>query len=239
MPNSDRGATVDGRRTRWDSHRAERRTQVVEAALEVLREVGPEFGVEEVAERAGVTKPVIYRHFTDRAGLVQAMGERATTRLLDEWVLPVIHTADAPRTRIRGAIAAFLGFLEENPNVYWLFVRHAPADGSDVAQANKDVIGAALSGVLGEFLAIGDADPRTADVWAHGLVGFVQNTAEWWLEHRTLTRDELADQLTTLVWAQMDGIVRGYGLTLDPDEPITPDELAGRARRSGLLPQDP
>jgi Tetracyclin repressor-like, C-terminal domain len=87
--------------------------------------------------------------------------------------------------------------------------------------------------------AIADADPRTADVWAHGLVGFVQNTAEWWLEHRTLTRDELADQLTTLVWAQMDGIVRGYGITLDPQEPITPDELAERARRSGLLPRDP
>jgi AcrR family transcriptional regulator len=234
----ERAAVVDGRRTRWDSHRAERRAQVVEAALEVLGEVGPEFGVEEVAERAGVTKPVIYRHFTDRAGLVAAMGEWATASLLDDWVLPVIHTADPPRTRIRGAIAAFLGFLEQNPNVYWLFVRHAPADGSDVAQANKDLIGAAVAGVLHEFLAVGGADPRTADVWAHGLVGFVQNTAEWWLEHRTLTRDELADHLTTLVWAQMDGVVRSYGLTLDPDEPITPDELAELARRRGLLPRE-
>jgi AcrR family transcriptional regulator len=102
VPDSDRGAAVDGRRTRWDSHRVERRAQVVEAALEVLGEVGPEFGVEEVAERAGITKPVIYRHFTDRAGLVAAMGEWATASLLDDWALPVIHTADratAPHPR--------------------------------------------------------------------------------------------------------------------------------------------
>ena len=52
-------------------------------------------------------------------------------------------------------------------------------------------------------------------------------------------RDELADELTRLVWAQMDGIVRGYGITLDPDEPVSPEDLAARARRIGVLPSEP
>ena len=66
----------DGRSTRWDAHRAQRRETIVDAALSLLGETGPDFGLDQVAARAGVTKPVIYRFFGDRAALVYAMGER-------------------------------------------------------------------------------------------------------------------------------------------------------------------
>lgn len=218
----------DGRRTRWDIHRAERRRQLVDAGLAVLAASGPEFGLDLVAERAGVTKPVIYRHFADRARLVDAMGERATAIMLDDWILPAIHHDTAPIARIRASIDAFLGFLEAHPNVYWLYVHHAPADGSDVAQMNKELIGAAIGAVLDDFLRIGGIAPDAAEVWGHGLVGFVQNAAEWWLVRRTLSREGLASHLAALVWAQCDGVARSYGAVIEPDVRITPEDLAER-----------
>jgi AcrR family transcriptional regulator len=217
---STEGAT-DGRRTRWDAHRAERRRQLVEAAIEVLGEVGPEFGLDQVADRAGVTKPVIYRHFTDRAGLVAAMGERATAMMIDEGILPAALDADETvAERIRNTVDAFLAFLEHHPNIYWLFVRHAPRDGDEVAQTSKEIIAAAVTAALGDVLRAGEVDAGIAEVWARGLIGFVQNTAEWWLERRTMSRESLTDYTALLIWAQMDGLARRYGAVVDPDRPV-------------------
>lgn len=228
----------DGRRTRWDAHRTERRRQLVEAALEVLGESGPEFGLDQVADRAGVTKPVIYRHFADRSALVDAMGERATEILLDDWLLPALGHDTTPLVRIRVSIDRYLGFVEANPQVYWLYVRHAPADGSDVARASKELLAAAISGVLGEFLRVGGIPPEAAEVWGHGLVGFVQNAAEWWLVRRTMSRGALADHLSDLVWAQCEGLARRHGLVLDPDERVTPGDLGRRADAARARPGD-
>lgn len=229
----------DGRRTRWDAHRAERRRQLVDAALAVLGEVGPEFGLDQVAERAGVTKPVIYRHFTDRAGLVAAMGERAAAMMIDQGILPAaLGTADPVMVRIRNTVDAFLAFLEEHPNIYWLFVRHAPRDGDEVAETSKELITAAVTAVLGDFLRVGEADVGIAEVWARGLVGFVQNTAEWWLERRSMSRESLTEYVAVLVWAQMDGLARGYGVVIEPSDPIELDDVARRvaARDPGAAP---
>lgn len=222
-----RERSTDGRSTRWDAHRAERREQLVEAAMEVLAESGPEFGLDQVAERAGVTKPVIYRHFTDRAALVDALGQHATVILIEQRVMPALHADQPVLARIRGCIDAFLGFLDDHPNIYWIFTRHASesAGGGDVAHTDKELITVAVSAVLAEFLRHGDVDPGVAEVWARGLVGFVQNTAEWWLEQRVLTREQLADHLANLVWAQIDGLARQHGRTIDPQTPLHPEDL--------------
>src|ERR1700759_5583051 len=101
----------DGRRTRWTKHRVERRAEFVDAAMRVLAEVGPEFGIEQVAVEAGVTKPVLYRHFSDKADLVEAMGGRGTPLLLD-GLMPALNSEEAPLPRIRKSIDAVLGALE-------------------------------------------------------------------------------------------------------------------------------
>ncbi len=218
------GPASDGRHTRWNAHRAERREKIVDAALAVLGETGPEFGLDQVAARAGVTKPVIYRFFGDRATLVHAMGERATNRLA-ERMMPALYDEVALVPRIRAVIDAFIRFLDDMPTVYWLFARPVPGSGGEVVHAHKEFVASAVAGVLSEYiLSFGVEVPHDAEkVWAHGLVGFVQNTAEWWLEHRTIGRDEVTDQLTTLVWTQIEGAARLYGVHLDPDAPLGGD----------------
>ena len=211
----------DGRRTRWTKHREERRAEFVEAAMRVLAEVGPEFGIEQVAVEAGVTKPVLYRHFSDKADLVEAMGERATQILLDR-LIPALNSEEAPLPRIRKSIDAVLGTLEEYPNLYWVLARHTPIDGrgQDVVREDKEIIATALSAMLGDYLRAFGLDSGAAEPWAYGVVGLVQNTAEWWLERRSMSRDSVTEYLTTLVWAAIDGFARQRDVVIDPNVPL-------------------
>ena len=214
-------APRDGRRTRWEKHRAERRAEFVSAALRVLSDVGPEFGIEQVALEAGVTKPVLYRHFSDKADLVAAMGERATETLLDR-LIPALNSEDAPLPRIRKSVDAFFGLLEEFPNLYWVLARHTPPGeaAADVVTEDKEIIATGLSALLGDYLRAFDMDSGAAEPWAFGVVGFVQSTAEWWLERRSMSRESVVEYLAIAIWSAIDGFARQRGVMIDPNVPL-------------------
>ncbi|HEY0806144.1 MAG TPA: helix-turn-helix domain-containing protein, partial [Pseudonocardiaceae bacterium] len=77
---------VDARRERWRAHREGRREEFVEATIRAVTRQGPDVGMDEIAAEAGVTKPVLYRHFTDKADLYYAVGLRATDMLMSRIV---------------------------------------------------------------------------------------------------------------------------------------------------------
>ena len=66
----------DGRASRWTEHRRARREELVEAAVEAVRRVGAELAVDDVARSAGVSKTVIYRYFSDKDELIDAIRSR-------------------------------------------------------------------------------------------------------------------------------------------------------------------
>lgn len=212
----------DGRRDRWSSHRAHRRAELVEAALTALATHGPDLGMEDVAAQAGVTKPVLYRHFADKADLFVALGNRGT-EILFERLIPAINSEEAPRPRIRKAVDAVFSTFEEHPNLYWVLARRSFADrpvDADPVTEDKQFIATALSALLGDYLRALGMDSGAAEPWAHGIVGLVHNTAEWWLSRRSMSRDAVVEYLTQIIWAAIDGLVREHGTVLDPDRPL-------------------
>lgn len=220
-PGSADDLRSDGRRTRWDAHRARRREQVVDAALAVLGRDGQDFGLDQVAHEAGVTKPVIYRHFGDRAALLDAMAERATDRLM-ERLMPAIYRESAAWTRIHDSIDAVMGFLDDSPGVDLLFRRRLPGQRGEVVDAGREFIASALTGLLGSYAEMLDVhEPDLVRVWSQSMVGAVQATAEWWLRGRTTGdapgRDVVTVHMTDLIWAQIEGMARRRGLTLSPE----------------------
>lgn len=68
---------TDGRSTRWQKHRDQRRRELLRAVRLVVDEYGDELSMDQISEHSGTTKSVLYRYFTDRAGLQAAMGEWA------------------------------------------------------------------------------------------------------------------------------------------------------------------
>jgi AcrR family transcriptional regulator len=223
-------AKSDARRDRWRSHREARREEFIQAALRALARHGPEFGMEHVAAEAGVTKPVLYRHFTDKADLYVALGQRGTELLFDR-LIPALNNEEAPVPRIRKSLDAYFSIIEEHPNLYRLLIRRA--FGRDVVADDKELIGNALSTLLGDYMRAFDMDSGAAEPWGHGIVGLVQNVSEWWLERRSMSRDAVVEYLTQIIWAAIDGIVRQHGIVIDPNKPIEVNKVVKLTRRAG------
>ncbi|GAA4559803.1 TetR family transcriptional regulator [Pseudonocardia xishanensis] len=210
MPQDD--ATVK-RNARAD-RRAERRAEMVEAAMAAVRRHGARVSVAEMAASAGITKPVLYRHFDDRADLQRAVGQRAAEDLM-ERIAPALTEDLAPRAQIAAVVDAFLAGIEDEPEL-WRFVVHAPVERETATEIVDDVrsqIATLLSQLLGARLRAAGRDSGGAEAWAHGLVGMVQSAGDWWLERRTMSRADLTGYLTALIW---DG---AHGMLGDQEQP--------------------
>jgi AcrR family transcriptional regulator len=213
-------ADRDGRKSRWSAHREQRREQFVLAALRVLASDGPDLPMDAVAAAAGVTKPVLYRYFADKAALVTALGEVSSAFLLDR-LLPAIQSAGPPLERIRDAVGAYFALIDEYPNLYWLLAR-SPGGGAGSVQRDRELIATTLTAIFGDYLRVFGVDSGGAEPWAYGITGLVHSTGEWWLQRRSMSRVHVVDYVTQLIWAGLSGVLREAGIVLDPATPLPP-----------------
>jgi AcrR family transcriptional regulator len=206
------GGATPHQRPRGAPARSERREALLDAADAALREDGPEVAMETVAARAGVTKPILYRHFGDRAGLMTAVARRHA-----EWLVASIREALAgqaePRERIRVTIDTYLGFLEGDPDLHRAAARlgvfaNGPHGVLDEAQA---VICAEVETTIRAELTAAGLDATPAGTWGTAIVGMTRLVGARWLEEPGATRAQLADHLTDLVWRGFRGIVTNSG----------------------------
>jgi AcrR family transcriptional regulator len=212
---------VDARRERWRAHRETRRAEFVEATIRAIGSHGPDVGMDEIAAEAGVTKPVLYRHFTDKADLYLAVGER-TTDLLMADIIPALADDGPIYERIRSAVDCYVGFIDHYRELYRFLVLRPHPTKQEVVQRDKLKIGEVLSALMSAYLKMFQMDPIIAAPSAYGIVGLVQVSVEWWVENATeMTREQLTDHLTKLIWHGIDGILRSGGIVLDPHRPVS------------------
>src|SRR4051812_9839602 len=191
---------LDGRRSRWTEHRRARREELIGAAVEAVRRTGPDFAVDDVARSAGVSKTVIYRYFTDKDELVDAVLERISTavllpRLLGEIALE--HPDD--RSKLRAVIAAFVSLIEDEPELYrFAYAQTGRSGRADLVAATEHEIAEALAAVMSARLAEAGHSTGAARTWAYGVVGMVQLASHWWSTAHTVPAAELVEQLTAL-----------------------------------------
>lgn len=212
----------DARRERWREHRRARRAEFVEATVRAVGKHGAEVGMDDIAAEAGVSKPVLYRHFADKSDLYLAVGQWGTN-LLMEHIGPTLDEDGSPNQRIRRIVSTYLGVIEQYPDLYRFVVRRSFADGpveDDPVSAEKTVIANSLSRLLGDYMRHLGIDSGGAEPWSHGLVGMVQASGDWWLERHSMSRENLTDYLTQIIWFSIDGLLRSAGIVLDPDEPL-------------------
>lgn len=176
-----------------------RRESLLAAADLVVQRDGASASMAAIAAEAGITKPILYRHFGDKSGLYAALAERHTDRLLDSLV-DALTAGGSARARVRRTIGTYLQAIEEEPQVYRFLVQSEEA-----ASAHGQVRGflrrlqELLAAGIAHELSLDGEDVRTS-VWAAGIVGMVQSAGERWLEVHDCSRVELAELLTDLLW---------------------------------------
>ena len=160
--------------------------------------------MEAMAVQAGVTKPILYRHFGDREGLVAALAERFFAGVSDR-LTGALGTAGDPRSQLHAGIDAYVSFIEAEPALYRFLMQHGGHRSGETITAFAHQIGRRIATLLGDRLSELGLDTGAAEPWAYGIVGMVHLTGDWWVDRQTISRERLVDYLTNLLWAGLIG----------------------------------
>ncbi len=162
--------------------------------------------MEAIARQAGVTKPILYRLFHDRDGLLRALGERMAGQVVTEVTAALEQGADGdPREMLRRAITAYVALIDDETEVYRFVTEQSGARGPTITGLSAEVA-RAIALVLGERLRATGADSGAAEPWAFGIVGMAHLSGDWWVRNRTLPRDQLVTYLVDLLWEGFAGL---------------------------------
>lgn len=186
----------------------DRRRALLEAADRVIQREGPEASMASIAAEAGISKPILYRHFGDKSGLYQALAERHTRKLI-ELVRSEFLGSGSVRERTWASIEVYLASISDNLNLYRFLMQRASAEDAAIHSAMSTVV-RGLSRELAEvMLAEGEAGDRArAYVWGHAIVGMVQTAGDWWLDHPEVPRDTVVESLVDLVLGGLPAAAR-------------------------------
>lgn len=187
---------------------AARRAELLDAADRVIRQLGPDASMTAIAAEAGITKPILYRHFGDKAGLYRALAERYASPVFTE-LTTALSTITDRQERMRTTVDTYLRFIESDPQLYRFLMHRAlreqPGVASSIA-AFTSVVAAGIAEIIAREIGLAEDQKRSARAWAHGIVGVVQLTGDWWLDSRELSREQLVDHIAALLWGGLTNL---------------------------------
>jgi AcrR family transcriptional regulator len=193
--------TDDDKRARVRMTGKERREQLLDVGRALFAERGYDgTAVEEIATRAGVSKPVVYEHFGGQEGLYAVVVDREVQRLMDSFTNAL--SGDNPRELLEQAALVLLTYVEEQGDGFRILVRESPVGverGGGFATIISDIASQVEYIVAREFKARG-FETKLAGLYSQALVGMVALTGQWWQDHRKPKRDEVAAHLVNLAW---------------------------------------
>lgn len=189
----------------------ERRAAIVAAALEVIEIVGPTAGTSQIAERAGVPRPHVYRHFESKDEL-DAEIIRAAAAALREAVRPTLTTGKAIPEVLHDAIGTAVGWAAEHPNLYRFLAARQQTRALHRDRLGRgrflDMFVEAAANIAG----MGDTHGAVPDGVLAGMVGMVDSSIIWWLDHDDETEAAVVERLTRQVAIVVADLFAQHGL---------------------------
>ena len=180
---------------------AARRAQLIEIGRAVFAERGYEAcSVEEIAERAKVSKPIVYEHFGGKEGLYAVVVDREIEQIVGRITGAI--TAGSPRERLEQAVMAYLSYVSECPEGFAILLRDAPSStrSGEMPSLRYDLADR-VGDIFTEQFRKAGYDAKAAPIYAHGLVGMVAFVGQWWRETRKPPPAEMvASHVAALAW---------------------------------------
>jgi AcrR family transcriptional regulator len=174
---------------------------LLDAADTVIRRVGSRVSATLIAQEAGVTKPIVYRHFDDIQDLYRALAARHNERLA-RWLLASRERDSdlSRRLRFRGVIEAFFTAIDRDSNLY-RFLVHAGADVPGQEGALSWFTRLWAEEIAGHLAAITGQPAGSVQSRAMGfaMAGALHTTGNWWLDERASPLSEIVDAVTDLL----------------------------------------
>ncbi len=185
---------------------AERRQQLLEVSLEAFSRDGfNQTSMNDIADAAGVTKPVLYQHFGSKRELFLELLRELGGRLREQ-VRTATLEAGGPRQQVENGMRAYFRWVEEHRAGFKiLFDGETRRDREFVAEAAK--VEGDIAETIASFIIVPGLDEQRRRLLAFGIVGLSETTCRHWLNHDLdLTPDELAEQVSELAWGGLRGL---------------------------------
>ncbi len=181
-----------------------RRQQLLDVALETFGIGG--YGatsMREIAEAAGVTKPVLYQHFTSKQALFREVLVECG-RQLQEAVRVAATDAGSPREVVADGFRAWVGFFEQKPAAFRILFSDSSRREPDFAREVHRVE-LQTADLIADLIAVENYDENDRRLLANGIVGLAEGAVRHWMERDAMSADRVAELLTHLVWAGLRG----------------------------------
>jgi AcrR family transcriptional regulator len=185
---------------------AERRVQLLDVALRVFGERGfHDTSMNDIAEAAGVTKPVLYQHFGSKRELFLELLREVGGRLRDA-VGKATASAPSPHQQVEQGFHAYFSWVAQTRGGFdVLFAGETRRDREFVSEALK--VETEIADVIAELIVIDGLDPEHRRLLAYAIVGLAETTSRHWLSNDLdLDAAQLAQQCADLAWAGLRGL---------------------------------
>jgi AcrR family transcriptional regulator len=199
----------DDRRARARLPRSARRAQLMGAAQEVFVAQGYHAAaMDDIAERAGVSKPVLYQHFPGKLDLYMALIDRHADELVTTVRAALAATTDN-RARVAGAIAAYFDFVDRDGEAFRLVFENDLRSEPLVADRVESALRACMEEIASVVAADTHLPEAEARLLAVGLTGLAEVAARWWLAEGgrlgAVSKERAVELLARLSWRGIAG----------------------------------
>ncbi|MFK8021587.1 MAG: TetR/AcrR family transcriptional regulator [Pseudomonadales bacterium] len=187
--------------------RPERRQQLLHVAKDVFAEQGFEAAsLEQIAELAGISRPILYSHFGDKHGLFEAVIEQEISRLKSVVTQSLLEPGETDQLLER-CLRAFFTDMHENPTGHIVVTRDVPTglsnSGLDQMLAS---LGTQITDVIVSNNRVTGGEPVTAAIYAHALIGAAMQVGCWWREQADVSVEDVVAATTSLFGNGFTGI---------------------------------
>lgn len=180
------------------------RDHVLDAAERVIKRDGPGASLEAVAVEAGVTKPIVYDRVGGRADLADALAERLSDRLL-EATEDAIAGEKLNQASLSRLVRANLLAVAEHRELF-LYVTGGNTEQTAIGRLSlAERSTTPLAKTLAFWRKSQGHDPKVAEAWSFGIVGMLQMISVWWITQPERAVDEVASQISDLMWNGLQG----------------------------------
>lgn len=187
----------------------QRREQLIRIGRGVFADRGFEgTTIEEIADRAKVSKPLVYEHFGGKEGLHAVVIDHEVQELVSR-LRASLEDVEPPRKQLERVVDAFLRYVEEEQSGFRVLVQDAPvgSGGGSLPSVLADVA-TTVEALLARQLKSRGYDIKMAPILARAMVGMVALTGQWWLDEGKPKRRVVTANLVNLVWNGLKDLQR-------------------------------
>jgi AcrR family transcriptional regulator len=208
---------MEGPAVRRRLSKDERRTRILDAAAQVFADRGYEAAtLDEIAEAAGISKPVIYDHFPSKKELHISLIESHGNALL-EFMAERVGQAPTPAAQLAAGLGGLLEFVERDPYSWRLIFQEPSAADPEILAAHQEGQRRTTEAIAGFTAATPiverPGDPVSREVTVELVAQMIKMAGHgvvvWWYEHRDVSRDQLLQVMMNVLWLGLQRLLEG------------------------------